>query len=425
MNNSVVQTNSTNFFEKVKPIVWIIIVALLIRIIAAFYLGNKVSGLSGAFDEISYSILGHRFADGYGFTFPTNWYPWIQANSPQSYYSIAMSFYLGVIYKIFGFYPIIARLITAVFSTLIVVMIYLLSSDLFGEKVATISALIASFYAYLVFYGVTLVTETPFILCLLIVLYLSYQIVKAPSKMKWISLGIFMALGLLFRMAFIFVVPFLLGWILLKQPIKRSYVFFPIILIILTLVPFTIRNYFLWGRFMVLESQFGHVFWNGNNPAQNGNFHPYRVFPIPEDILASHNDAEITSRLLALGIKNVLNNPADFMMLTLTRLREFFKFWPTADSTLSANLMRMLSFGILWPFSVMGIFLTKERWSNLIPIWLFMIIHTGVYSISWTMVRYRIPVDSVLIPFASYALIYISDHLKGRFRSVLRSSQAG
>ncbi len=122
-----------------------------------------------------------------------------------------MSFYLGMIYKIFGFYPIIARFITAILSTLIVAMIYLLSSELFDEKVATISSLVAAFYAYLIFYGVTLVTETPFILCLLIVLYLSYKTVQAPSRAKWISLGILHGFSRAFPNGFHFFCPIFIG----------------------------------------------------------------------------------------------------------------------------------------------------------------------------------------------------------------------
>ncbi|MEZ4672700.1 MAG: hypothetical protein R2932_00440 [Caldilineaceae bacterium] len=56
-------------------LVLILGVAFLLRLGAALYLGNTVSGLSGANDEITYSMLGHRFATGHGMTFPEPWYP--------------------------------------------------------------------------------------------------------------------------------------------------------------------------------------------------------------------------------------------------------------------------------------------------------------------------------------------------------------
>ena len=387
-----------------KPIFWILLGALVLRLAVAFYLGNTVSGLSGAYDEISYSLLGQRFADGYGLTFPKDWYPWIKAGEPQSYYSATMSLFLGVIYMTFGYYPLVARLVMALLSTLVVYMTYRLTRKIMNERVALIAALIAAGYAYLVFYGVTLVTETPFILALLIAFFFAYDVVESPTKWKWVAMGAALSVAVLLRMAVVFFLPFLFGWIMLRQPKKRVYVLIPISLIILSVLPFTIHNYNLWGQFLLLESQFGHVFWNGNHPGQKGSFSSYNVFPIPEDVLATRNDAEITNRLLRLGVQNVLDDPRHFFVLTLSRLQEFFKFWPTSDSTTLANLLRVVSFGIMWPFAVAGLWLQRKSLSLFFPLILFMIIHTGIYSISWTMIRYRIPLDAVLIPFAAYAI---------------------
>jgi 4-amino-4-deoxy-L-arabinose transferase-like glycosyltransferase len=394
---------------------WILILALMVRVLAALYLGNAVSGLSGAQDEVSYSMLGQRYALGYGLTFPSGWYPWIKANAPQSYYSAMMSLYLAAIYTIFGYYPLIARIITGLLSTLIVAVLYLLIRKLFNEKTALFSALIAAGYAYLVFYGVTLVTETPFILGLLVCLYFTYSIIEDPSWLKWIVFGLILSITILFRMAVIFFVPFLIGWVVIEQPRNRKLAIIPFILIILAILPFTIRNYRLWNRFLLLEAQFGHVFWNGNHPGHQGDFHPYRVFSIPSEILSSNNDAEITNQLLRLGIQNVINDPKNFFLLTLTRLREFFKFWPTSDSNSTANLLRVFSFGIMWPFSLAGLLISRSQWRRLFPLLLFMPIHTGVYAISWTMIRYRIPLDAVLIPFAAVAIVQILESLQNSY----------
>lgn len=385
----------------------ILLLALVIRLAGAVYLGNEVSGLSGAQDEVSYSTLGHRYVTGYGLTFPQHWYPWIEPDAPQSYYSATMSLYLAAVYAVFGYLPLAARIVTAVLSTLLVLVAVLLARRLFGETVALVAGVIMASYAYLVFYGVTLVTETPFMLCLVTAICLAYQIADVPSLWRWLGLGVALSVTVLFRMAVVFFVPFLLAWVLLRQPRLRVAVLVPVAVIILAVLPFTLHNYATWGRFLLLEAQFGHVFWNGNHPGHMGDFHPFEVFPIPEDVLACRNDAEITNRLLWMGIHNVLSDPLDFVSLTLTRLREFFKFWPTADSNALANLMRVASFGVVWPFSVAGIVLSARRWRELLPVFLFLVVHTGVYAISWTMIRYRVPLDPFLIMFAAVALVWI------------------
>ncbi len=394
----------------------VLAVALVARIAVALLLGNEVSGLSGAFDEITYNVLGHRYAAGYGLTFPENWYPWIEANAPQSYFSASQSLLLAGIYIVFGYYPIIARLIFALLGVIIVWLIYILARRFFGDTVAFVSGLVAAVYNYLVFYSVTLVTETPFILFILISLLIAIKLRDSDRLVYWFLLGLSLAATVLFRMAIIFFVPFLILWVLYARRKFQWRALIPFAMIVLAVMPFTIHNYKLWGRFMVLESQFGHVFWNGNHPDHHGNFHPYKVFPIPEEVLASKNDAIITSELLKMGIQNVLNDPWNFVMLTLTRLREFFTFWPTSDSGFMANLLRVTSFGLMWPFAVGGLYLARKQWRDLLPIFLFMLLHTGVYAVSWTMVRYRVPLDAVLIPFAAVALVYLYNRYSVRFR---------
>ncbi len=422
------RTSFVQVFNKSQSHLLIILVlALILRIAAAVFLGNTVSGLSGAHDEISYSMLGHRFATDHGMTFPENWYPWIRANSAQSYYSYTMSLILAGIYSVFGYYPIVARLFMALLSTLVVWLIFRLAKYHFNSTIAVISGLIAASYAYLIFYGVTLVTETPFLLAVLIALNVAIELKRKSNVVLWMSLGIALALAMLLRMAIIFfglILLVILAFGVRKQ--RRAHlVLIPILLIILAVLPFTIRNYRLWGKFMLLESQFGHVFWNGNHPDHQGNFHPYKVFPIPPEILKTNNDAEITTDLLWMGVENVLNDPKHFLLLTFTRLRELFTFWPTPDSTLQANALRVLSAGAVLPLAVIGLILNLSRWRSLGIIYLFLIVNIGVYAISWTMIRYRIPSDAFFIMFASYTIYegykLLRNRMSGRRDGVFKS----
>jgi 4-amino-4-deoxy-L-arabinose transferase-like glycosyltransferase len=386
----------------------ILAIAFAVRIGAALYLGDTVSGLSGAHDEISYSMLGQRFAAGYGMTFPEAWYPWIEADAPQSYFSFTISLYLAGIYYVVGYHPLVARLLMAVMSTLLVWLLYLIGRRLFSVEVGLVAGAIASLYAYLIFYGVTLVTETPFTLALLLALYLAIRIQKGEMKGNgvWLLLGVALAIAVLLRMAVLFFVPILLGWLYfgVRRYTTPRRLAIPLLVIALAIVPLTLRNYQLWHHFLLLEAQFGHVFWNGNHPGHLGNFHPYKVFPIPPEVLAAQNDVVITNTLLRMGIRTVLAQPGDFGLLTLTRLREFFLFWPTAESTLASNLLRLCSFGLILPFALYGLLVNLRRLQTLAPIYLLILVHTAIYAVTWTMIRYRTPLDPFFILFAADTL---------------------
>ena len=97
-----------------KVLVYIIVISVLLRLGAAFYLGNTVEILPGTFDQISYHNLALRIIDGYGFSFGEEWWPITKANAPTAHWSFLYTLYLAFIYKIFGPTPLVARIIQAV-----------------------------------------------------------------------------------------------------------------------------------------------------------------------------------------------------------------------------------------------------------------------------------------------------------------------
>ena len=387
--------------------IWIILaVALLLRVAAAIALGDEVRGLSGANDEITYSTLGERMADGHGLTFPTGWYPWIKADAPQAYFSFAMSGGLGMLYSVVGPHPIVARLLMALAGTALVGLIYLLGRRYFDERVALVGSAISAIYAYLIFYSASLVTEIPFTLAVLASIYFAGSIEREPRLKNWLLLGCSLVIAVHMRMAVVFFIPLLLLWTLYRaKGAQIRHAALPLAMIAVSIAPATYWNYQTWGKLVPLQTQFGHVFWNGNHPGHEGDFHPFQVFEIPADVLALDNDAEITSRLLEMGIANVRKNPGDFLSLTITRLRELFVFWPTEGSSTAANLLRVFSFGLVAPWALGGLALNLKRWKELMPVILFCAAHVGIHAVTWTMIRYRVPMDPFLILLAASALV--------------------
>jgi hypothetical protein len=67
---------------------------------------------------------------------------------------------------------------------------------------------------------------------------------------------------------------------------------------------------------------------------------------------------------------------------------------------------------------VLGLVLSVSRWRNFVPLYLFMVIHTGIHLLSWPSPRYRLPVDAILMVFAGLALIELANQLKTRRRGL-------
>jgi 4-amino-4-deoxy-L-arabinose transferase-like glycosyltransferase len=391
----------------------------------AVWLGDTMVVLDagGTHDQVSYDMLAHRVATGHGFTFPVAWYPWVPPDTPTSYYSGAMVLHLAAIYKIFGYHPLLPRLLYAILGTAIVFLVYRLGRRLFGEAAGLAAAACAAGYSYLILYSATLLTEIPFIFFLLLSLNLAYELAERNTLGRWIGLSLALAGTILFRMAVLPFVFVLVGWIYLQarkssRPMHSWPYLIPFVIIVLAILPWTLRNYHLYGRFMLLESQFGHVLWNSNHPEQGTSFRGAWVANIPPELL-SLSEPEITNELLKRGAQNILAAPGRFALLTISRVKYFFTFWPTADSSLLSNVARVLSFGIMWPFMLYGLYLSRPKWRLCLPLYLFLAIHLGVYLVSWVMIRYRIPADTILLVFAGLALATIGRTIQRRLVPVM------
>ena len=85
---------------------------------------------------------------------------------------------------------------------------------------------------------------------------------------------------------------------------------------------------------------------------------------------------------------------------------------PTSSS---ASFLRVISFGVILPFTLIGLVISRDKWRLLLPVYAFLIVHTGIHAISWTMIRYRIPMDVFFIMFASVSILWIYERIKPVF----------
>jgi peptidoglycan/LPS O-acetylase OafA/YrhL len=126
------------------------------------------------------------------------------------------------------------------------------------------------------------------------------------------------------------------------------------------------------------------------------------------------NEAELDRELLRRGIGFVTDDPIRYAHLSIDRTKEYFKFWPTADSSALSNAVRVLSFGLLAPFLVGGVILAIVRQRSEDPprgaVLLLLVagLYTLLHLLTWSLVRYRLPVDAITMPLAAYCVVTLS-----------------
>ena len=193
-------------------------------------------------------------------------------------------------------------------------------------------------------------------------------------------------------------------------------------------MPWTIRNYRAFDTFVLLNTNAGFVFFWGNHPIHGYDFisilpadGPSYYSLIPDELLGL-NEADLDRALLKQGLGFIQADVGRYLILSISRIEDYFKFWPSSDSGLISNLSRVLSFGILWPFMAYGLIyhLRRSFSAKALILYLFIVIYTGVHLLTWTLIRYRLPVDAILLVFAGVALVHLHEKLTQRYPKIQR-----
>ncbi len=423
-------------------LIGIISLGILLRIGAAVYLGNSITGAQQTriYDQVSYNALALSLLAGRGYSFEQGWYPFTPANTPTAHWSFLYPLYLAGVYCITGYYPLAARLVQAVLcGALSLWLLFRLGKRLFGINAGLVSAAMGAVYIYFVYHDAALMTESFFMVGVLIMLDLSLQIIDGREKQveagesgqmglhelrNWAWLGITLGVLALLRQTILLWVPFLLAWMFWAGGRRIRWYGPAIVLAIMALfiLPWTARNYRVYQGFLPLNSNAGYALYAANHPNHGTNFDQDYVAPLPPDLIDKGlNEAQWNTTLTRRGLEFILQEPLRYILLSLDRIPVFFNFWFSAESDFSSNLMRVLSYGLYLPFFVYGLALSRHNWRRCALFYLFAFVYSLMHILTWASIRYRLPVDVALVPFAALAVNDVISRLQAWMGKAVRS----
>jgi hypothetical protein len=442
------QLNSSSTSKRVLYcLAGILVVSVLLRLAAAFVMGNDIESLPGIVDQISYHTLALQLISGHGFTMPTDWWPLTRAGQPTAHWSYLYTLYLAAVYSVAGASPIVARVIQVVIVGLAWPWLaWRLARRLAGNGVGLVAAAWTAVYGYFAYYTAALMTESFYITAILWV----FDLVLAPNPQhpyrRWALIGLASGVAVLLRQSFLLFLPFMLLWAWADETIRtrlasglaagtaqkftaraREFVaqalkvirlpLLATLIVIVMILPWTIRNYQAFGRFVLLNTNAGYAFFFANHPIYGTEF----ISILPDNIsyqslvpteLRSLDEAALDNALMKVGMGYVVQDPVRYLLLSLSRAKSFFMFWPSSDSGLLSNLVRVLSFGISLPFMLYGLIAALSRWGRWSLLYLFVVIYTAIHLLSWALIRYRLPVDAVGVLFAAYGVVDLARRIK-------------
>jgi len=393
-----------NHFHQ-RNAIWIIFLAALVLrltyIIFVPQLSGEELGDSWVYDDLALSLRS-----GEGYLEDVRWPP------------LYPTFLCGV-YLIFGHGFFAVRIIQAVISSVSCVFIYLVARRCLTAKVALSAGLFSVFYPAFISYAGIPLTETLGTFLLLSFIYCLLSSLSSKKTLWLLAAGLSGGLLILCRSEMLLLGVFIiLGMYILRQFNRDSFVkvIAIVLLSFLVCVPWTVRNYLLFDKFIPITARFNSTLWVGSYPEEWTEWHYDRE---PLKSLNCKTVIELDAKLGKLAFKNITTHPFIYVKLCV---KKFFRFWIGGHSNTFKGLHQALSntFGNLWVFlpkflllllnlflilsGFYGIFLSIKRHLNLCLILTLVIAYKAIlHTILFSAPRYQLLVMPYMIILAVYA----------------------
>jgi hypothetical protein len=195
---------------------------------------------------------------------------------PTAYWPIGWPGFLSLIFRVFGNSPFVGQITNVVLAGIVFILALRLGSMIFENKiVGRVTVLILTFYPNQMGYVASLVNE---IFYTALLLFSVFVIVRSQALARLILCGIAFGVATLTKPQTIFVPAVLFaGWWVLatERPRLVSYIGKAAVVyaaIGMVILPWTARNFFVFGKFVLISTNGGATLLTGNNPSARGDF---------------------------------------------------------------------------------------------------------------------------------------------------------
>jgi 4-amino-4-deoxy-L-arabinose transferase-like glycosyltransferase len=358
--------------------------------------------------------------------------------------------YLAGSFRLFGESLFAARVGQAVLSALTCVLVGLIAWRTLGPAVGALSALLVAIYPPHVYLAGVFYVECLFTFAVAVSLYLVLKALDDPDGVAWWLLaGASVGIAVLTRSVFLAYVPFLMlavlyaGWARPWSAVRACGVL--ALGAALVIAPWSLRNFRVYGRPVLVSSGFGTKLWQGNNEMTLGDADDRELYwtkaewteraqgldessrrALAEryaeiDARVAAVEARVGDRYLATDIvlmpiaaRYIAEHPARTTSLFVKKLATLFAPF---SKTLTENrytawtykLIAGLSYFPLLLLAVAGLWLARHEDRRLALLYALLGSIVVAYGALNTCTRFRLPLDPFLIIFSAYALVRLHD----------------
>ena len=361
------------------------------------------------------------------------------------------AYLLAALYKIVGYGPFIPALLQALLDAGTAVLIYKVSVGIFsgtGLRRAQIAGVLAAvgwaFFVPAQTYAVVLMPTAWFVFIFWLILWRIVSRKNAPTKWGALILGLLVGLAATAIATILFLIPLVVGAILLKPAISTHSQFRARInaLVLLFLgaaagtSPCWVHNCFIAHDRVFLSAHSGINFWIGNNPGAIGyprfppGLHAGQAAMLQDSIDAAESAAghalprgQVSQYWAAKARNYITSHPVAWLRLLALKLRNLWSAFQYDDLSIITILREQnvtlpgIYFGLVAVLELPAIFLV---WKTApLSRWIAVAIALHVLALLPVFVteRYRLPIVPGLLIFAAFGLVaFFNDVVAGKFR---------
>jgi hypothetical protein len=372
--------------------------------------------------------VAKAIASGEGFSSPLR----MVDSGPTVWFTPIYPYLVAGIFKLWGIYSemshIIIQTLNCAFTALTIIPIHAVAKRTFGEGVATGAAWTWAFLPTALFFPITWVWDTSLAgLFLAVTFWATLALREARGVLPWAGYGALWVIGGLVNPSILSLFPFFLGWLVWKARnqsapwAKRAAL--TLLVFSIGLVPWTIRNYRVFGKFIVLRSNFGLELWLGNNPEVTDTVSQWTH---PND---NPQEAEKYVRMGEIAYMAQKQHEALAFMRTHPRETLYFMYhrfvnnwlavtdtpmdyWKYGGSFSKAFLIQNT---LLSLFCLLGaLFVYRARHPEAVPYALVLLIFPLVFYLTHSSLRYRFPMDPIMVVLAASGVAHVISRARSR-----------
>ena len=403
--------------------VWMVLVGLAARVvymvIAHSYQAIAIGGPNGSVNELE--RLAYSLATGSGFSAP-----YVVDTGPSAWAAPIYPWLISLAFRAFGVYSNAAGVAMLLFNSICAALtswtLYRIARRVFNESVAVWSGWVWAFLPYSIRWSVAWVSETTFSAFLLSLLFmLTLEMEDNDGLWWWSGYGLLWGIAALTNTAVISFLPFSGCWLAyqLHRHGKRFLVpvMFSAAVFWLTLMPWLVRNYYVFGEPVFIRDNFGTEFRAGNNPQAEG--WKARISDAPLDPLLL-SEAAISSQQADEAKAWIAQHPQRFLVLCF---RRFIFFWAGLPVTWAGlpvtglKRVRNLVFLASSLLSMGGLWLAfKRRVHGVFLFATLLLFYPLTYYITVPEPRYRHAIEPELVILSVFLLLSLSGGQKPAMR---------